>query len=594
LKTISFYSYKGGVGRTLALAYTATRLARKNKNVCILDMDLEAPGVLYKFPIEFDMSKKGVVEYIDDCINGNIPDDVTQYFHAVPRLLYSHPEDYSYQKESGDIWIMNAGKGINTADYFNKMAKINWDDLLLGVDRKNVGGLNSISKGVGEGLFLFDKLKRQIKEQLNPDYLFIDSRSGVTAISKLCTSVLPDTVVLFFASNKENRAGSNLVYSHIKNSPYSINEEGISTLCVLTRIPKFKDFNECNKEFEAISEFVKLTGDMREIDVSVIHSDRDVEFDESFILFVDQDNRRDIIDDYWLLLKKIMGSEFVPERIEVSHEGLKEDANQQSTLANVSDYSISADCSDPYIETIAKYKFPTVFDYTKEAIEIVYVKTDKGLFLADKEQTFNELDKLFKLKEPDVIKNIVLIMKEFEVKKYGNDFRVELKDERSSDEKTDRVEDAKYRLYRFVSFMNKLTLLYSYNAPDPTWTDSVDYVKRSETVVERFRFPVKYHQTNSDYEFVLVKRDGEYMLTDQGRTNEMLDDVFDLREPDVTKNLSAITKKCNVQRVNNELIAKIGNTSDNSLLKHDDEVCGAMYRLLDCVSFMDTMRIFYV
>ncbi|MBU0764165.1 MAG: AAA family ATPase, partial [Bacteroidetes bacterium] len=37
MKTITFYSYKGGVGRTLALANIAKRLAEFGKKVCLID-----------------------------------------------------------------------------------------------------------------------------------------------------------------------------------------------------------------------------------------------------------------------------------------------------------------------------------------------------------------------------------------------------------------------------------------------------------------------------------------------------------------------------------------------------------------------------
>ena len=42
---ITFYSYKGGVGRTMALANIATLLAMWGKKVLVVDWDLEAPGV---------------------------------------------------------------------------------------------------------------------------------------------------------------------------------------------------------------------------------------------------------------------------------------------------------------------------------------------------------------------------------------------------------------------------------------------------------------------------------------------------------------------------------------------------------------------
>ena len=42
---ITFYSYKGGVGRTMALANVAVLLAQRGLHVLAVDWDLEAPGL---------------------------------------------------------------------------------------------------------------------------------------------------------------------------------------------------------------------------------------------------------------------------------------------------------------------------------------------------------------------------------------------------------------------------------------------------------------------------------------------------------------------------------------------------------------------
>ena len=44
-RIITFYSYKGGVGRTLALANIGVLLAKRGKKVLLMDWDLEAPGL---------------------------------------------------------------------------------------------------------------------------------------------------------------------------------------------------------------------------------------------------------------------------------------------------------------------------------------------------------------------------------------------------------------------------------------------------------------------------------------------------------------------------------------------------------------------
>ena len=62
---ISFYSFKGGLGRTTALVLSAIHVARQGKRVVLVDFDLEAPGLsslfLYDFP-EFS-AINGVVDF---------------------------------------------------------------------------------------------------------------------------------------------------------------------------------------------------------------------------------------------------------------------------------------------------------------------------------------------------------------------------------------------------------------------------------------------------------------------------------------------------------------------------------------------------
>ena len=55
----TFYSYKGGVGRSMALANLAVCFYQQNYRVLMIDMDLEAPGLERYFASnsEFDISE---------------------------------------------------------------------------------------------------------------------------------------------------------------------------------------------------------------------------------------------------------------------------------------------------------------------------------------------------------------------------------------------------------------------------------------------------------------------------------------------------------------------------------------------------------
>lgn len=69
MQTIAFYSYKGGVGRSLLVANAARFLGMLGKRVVALDLDVEAPGLHYKLGRATDLDSKpaiagGAVPYL--------------------------------------------------------------------------------------------------------------------------------------------------------------------------------------------------------------------------------------------------------------------------------------------------------------------------------------------------------------------------------------------------------------------------------------------------------------------------------------------------------------------------------------------------
>lgn len=59
----SFFSHKGGVGRSTALAVTANHLAQKSYNVLVVDLDLEAPGLGYMLLPEDRLPRFGALDF---------------------------------------------------------------------------------------------------------------------------------------------------------------------------------------------------------------------------------------------------------------------------------------------------------------------------------------------------------------------------------------------------------------------------------------------------------------------------------------------------------------------------------------------------
>src|SRR5687767_9627324 len=62
---VTFYSYKGGVGRSFCLANVAVQLARWGNRVLCVDFDLDAPGLHEYFrPFLTGSPARGLVEVV--------------------------------------------------------------------------------------------------------------------------------------------------------------------------------------------------------------------------------------------------------------------------------------------------------------------------------------------------------------------------------------------------------------------------------------------------------------------------------------------------------------------------------------------------
>ena len=297
METITFYSYKGGVGRTLALSNTAMYLSKFGINVCVLDLDLEAPGLHYKFPNYFEPSdiKKGIVDYL--------------YEFAEKKRIPDSIEDFSYQiispeSEQGSLKIIPAGNVISP-DYWKKLSSINWQDFLYNPEK--------------EGILFFLELKERIRSEINPEFLLIDSRTGVTEMGGISTSLLADKVIFFLTNNKENIEGTYQILRSVRNAERLPKQDPVKTVFVLTRIPFFKD-SESKAEngiIEAVrsrlSQIAESSDKNAEIgEIVVLHSDRNLEISETLAISnpADSSSQNTILGDYLRLFSHV-----IPERV---------------------------------------------------------------------------------------------------------------------------------------------------------------------------------------------------------------------------------------------------------------------------------------
>jgi tetratricopeptide (TPR) repeat protein len=173
--TVTFYSYRGGVGRTTTLANVAADLALRGRKVLLIDFDLQAPSLTNFSPFRSPTPHPGLVEFVNDYLRtGRAP--------AV--------EDYVYQagpieENGGQLWVMPAGR--LGEDYWQALARIDWQSLY----------------DAHHGYLLFEDLKKQFEEYIKPEYVLIDARAGINDTTGICTRQWPDAVVMVFVPDEE-------------------------------------------------------------------------------------------------------------------------------------------------------------------------------------------------------------------------------------------------------------------------------------------------------------------------------------------------------------------------------------------------------
>ncbi|MFF9686837.1 FxSxx-COOH system tetratricopeptide repeat protein [Streptomyces sp. NPDC014623] len=198
-RIVTFYSYKGGTGRTMALANTAWILAANGKRVLAVDWDLEAPGLHRFFHPFLDPSTLGATTGVIDLITEyawaatnpaqRADDWHRDYARIQPHAVSLTPEALGWEfPRGGTLDFVSAGR--QNREYSATVSTFDWDNFY---DR------------LGGGHF-FDALRDDMKT--NYDYVLIDSRTGLSDIADICTVHLPDVLVDCFTLSDQSIDGA--------------------------------------------------------------------------------------------------------------------------------------------------------------------------------------------------------------------------------------------------------------------------------------------------------------------------------------------------------------------------------------------------
>lgn len=215
---ITFYSYKGGTGRSMALANVACILAQREENtpgkgVLMIDWDLEAPGLHRYFCDRLAPRKRaadslntgscdaepGLIDLfyeldakIDALKTRNSSSGKEMFAEDVARNVFDEIDfdDYIIPTNIKVLSLLKAGRfnRNDTNEYPERVNKFNWETLY----NKSPQLMRVFAEVLAEKY----------------DYVLIDSRTGVTDISGVCTMLLPEKLVVVFTPNMQSLMGA--------------------------------------------------------------------------------------------------------------------------------------------------------------------------------------------------------------------------------------------------------------------------------------------------------------------------------------------------------------------------------------------------
>ncbi len=200
---VSFFSYKGGVGRTQLLANMAAYLCHyRGRKVLLMDWDLEAPGIHYYFGKNNTTLKvRGVINLLYDYIKIV----KTKKEPAQSELPFFDPSYITNLRRSyntkGRIDLIPAGQ--YNQKYSQLVSNFDWNEFYELLD----------------GKLYIEFLKERLKA-LDYDYIFLDSRTGISDYSGICNVQFPDANFMLTAPTNQSFEGTLRAANSIISSSY--------------------------------------------------------------------------------------------------------------------------------------------------------------------------------------------------------------------------------------------------------------------------------------------------------------------------------------------------------------------------------------
>ena len=203
---VVFYSFKGGLGRSTLLASFAIQRARLGERVCVLDFDLDSPGIgrLLSADAEGTMARWGVVDFLLE--RSPVEAQFSDYYHRCDRV-------------SGGGEIVVFPSGHMDEHYADKLARV---DLEEAPEAHESG---------------FWKLLSRVRDELKPHWILLDARTGISEPAGQLLSGIAHLHVLLGTTNDQSWQGLNRVLDRLGTARVLEDRPQAEVLLVQAMVP---------------------------------------------------------------------------------------------------------------------------------------------------------------------------------------------------------------------------------------------------------------------------------------------------------------------------------------------------------------------
>jgi hypothetical protein len=194
---VVFASLKGGVGRSTAVALTASDLARHNRNVLILDLDLEGPGIGGMLLDEERTPRFGIVDFLVENGLNKIPNQALANFVGTSTLTSS------------------GGGRVDVVPALGTTAIDHPDNTLAKLARAMIEDIGPTGDATSVPAKIIEMVERFVRRE-SYDAVLVDSRAGLSELAAPVILGLGGTVLFFGTAQRQTIHGYAALFASLK------------------------------------------------------------------------------------------------------------------------------------------------------------------------------------------------------------------------------------------------------------------------------------------------------------------------------------------------------------------------------------------